>query len=315
MTRDSLLSRIHSVPPSTTPNPVPSTSAAVPSGVAPTPVGSPAPAPTPPTKGVYVRRAIPGGDALTSSSLSTLNASNSTGTSTGTPVVKAVYERPAGLIVSSAAKRTKPAKAKGVLPLSPEEKSERLPSKIHTLFPIDFPTPEAVPHSTMFSPPTYSANPSKSLPDQPDEKASWGFWPSPPPLKAGKAVFPAPQVVLDPITNEPTTDPRPRTDIFIDNSNVFYSFLNWVRARKDAKVIQKMYKGEVNGKGRSVKILTLAGKKVRMDYEVLFGLLERGRKVERRVLVGSSPMWQSLEPAVNWVSRSFSLSLSQPNGN
>lgn len=86
--------------------------------------------------------------------------------------------------------------------------------------------------------------------------------------------------------------------------------MNWVRARKDAKVIQKMYKGEVNGKGRSVKILTLAGKKVRMDYEVLFGLLERGRKVERRVLVGSSPMWQSLEPAVNWVSREFALIVS-----
>lgn len=290
-----------SVPIPNTPNPT-SNSATVPGGIASTSGGSPVLAPTPPTKGVYVRRAIPGGDALTSSSLSTLNASNSTGSPSTTPVVKAVYERPAGLIVSSAAKRTKPAKAKGVLPLSPEEKSERLPPKIHTLFPVDFPSPESVPHSTMFNPPTYSANPSKSLPNQPDEKALWGFWPSPPPLKAGKAVFPAPQVVLDPITNEPTTDPRPRTDIFIDNSNVFYSFLNWVRARKDAKVIQKMYKGEVNGKGRSVKILTLAGKKVRMDYEVLFGLLERGRKVERRVLVGSSPMWQSLEPAVNWVS-------------
>jgi hypothetical protein len=148
---------------------------------------------------------------------------------------------------------------------------------------------------------------------QPDEKALWGFWPAPPTLKAGKAVFPAPQVVLDPITNEPTTDPRPRTDIFIDNSNVFYSFLNWVRARKDAKVIQKLYKADASGKGRSVKILTLAGKKVKMDYETLFGLLERGRKVERRVLVGSSPMWQSLEPAVNWVRRIVALlSISPP---
>ncbi|GAA6023340.1 hypothetical protein JCM11491_000572 [Sporobolomyces phaffii] len=283
--------------PLTAPIVSPITAPGIPNTSAPaTPSATPSPAAS---KGVYTRRALLAGtDPLTISSLSNLNAANAAATPPSS-ATKATYERPPGLAAPAV-----PSKAKGALPLSPEEKVERLPAKLHALFPSDFASPAAVPYAAVFGAPNHSANPSRALAHQPDEKALWGFWPSPPALKAGKAVFPARRPVA--VVDDPSVDPRgpgaARTEVFIDNSNVFYSFLNWVRARKDAKVIQKLYKqaDAAAGKPRSVKILTLAGKKVKMDYDVLFGLLERGRKVERRVLVASSPMWQSLEAAVNW---------------
>ncbi|GAA5930290.1 hypothetical protein JCM1841_004274 [Sporobolomyces salmonicolor] len=245
------------------------------------------------SKGIYVRRQqLVAAVADTTASPATHSAPPST---------KAVYERPAGAIVSVAPVRApvKPSKAKGALPLTAAEKSYRLPVKLHALFPSEFPTLESATSQVLFGPPSHSANPSKSLPP-PNEKAQWGFWPAPPTLKAGKAVFPAPLIPVD-LDSSAANDPRPRVDVFIDNSNVFYSFLNWVRARPDAKVINKVYKeGGTAGKNKSVKVLTLAGKKAKMDYGVLFALLERGRKVERRVLVGSSPMWQSLDTSVDW---------------
>ncbi|GAA5880641.1 hypothetical protein JCM1840_002278 [Sporobolomyces johnsonii] len=246
------------------------------------------------SKGVYVRRQ-PLVAAVVDSSVA------STATHSAPPSTKAVYERPAGAIVPAAPVRApvKPSKAKGALPLTAAEKSYRLPVKFHALFPSEFPTLESATSQVLFAPPSHSANPSKSLPP-PNEKAQWGFWPAPPTLKAGKAVFPAPLIPVD-LDSSAANDPRPRVDVFIDNSNVFYSFLNWVRARPDAKVINKVYKeGGAGSKNKSVKVLTLAGKKAKMDYGVLFALLERGRKVERRVLVGSSPMWQSLDTSVDW---------------
>ncbi|GAA5944500.1 uncharacterized protein JCM15063_006382 [Sporobolomyces koalae] len=235
-------------------------------------------------KGSYVRR--------NPTTLDAAFVKPSIGTTTAT---KATYERRSDLILDSSTERAKPPKPKGALPLDEDEKVERLSSKLQSLFTAEFPRNVEVPYSKIFAAPIHSANPSKASVKQPDEKASWGYWPSPAPLKAGKAVFPAPQIV-----NDPVHDARPRVDIFIDNSNVIYSFLNWARERNDAKVIQKLYKTNAGDKGKSVKVLTLGGKKIKMDYRVLFGLLERGRKVERRILVGSSPLWQSLEPAVNW---------------
>lgn len=56
------------------------------------------------------------------------------------------------------------------------------------------------------------------------------------------------------------------------------------------------------GRPKTTKTVTLAGRKVKLDYAVLFGLLERGRRVEKRCVVASSTLWQGLEAAVDWVS-------------
>ncbi|GAA5981982.1 hypothetical protein JCM11641_006819 [Rhodosporidiobolus odoratus] len=277
----------------------------------------------PPAKGVYVRRQPTQPDGTPAPSpMSTPAESSHHGAplpsqadvaaaaaaaakSTG----KASYERPAGAAnaegsVSTPRERKKGAKQNkkeqrqqeakkgGVLPLTDLEKASRLPQKLYAAFP-DFATLEDAAVPTLFSPPPHSVNPAKNLPP-PTESATYGFWPSPPVLQPGKAVFPAPPVPLP----EAPDDPRPRVDIFIDNSNVLYSFLNWVRARPDAKITSKVHMQK--GKPKTVKTVTLGGKKVKMDYNALFALLERGRKVERRVLVGSSTLWQTLEPAIEW---------------
>ncbi|GAA5861898.1 hypothetical protein JCM8547_008589 [Rhodosporidiobolus lusitaniae] len=205
------------------------------------------------------------------------------------PPGKAAYERPAGGV----AKRPKKNRSSGVLPLLDEEKEARLPVKFYAGF-SSFPDPASAALPSLYAPPTHHVNPAKNLPP-PNEAATHGYWPSPPSLKAGKAVFPAPPT---PLPDAPE-DLRPRVDVFIDNSNVLYSFLNWVRARPDAKISSKAM-GAAGKVGKTVKTVTLGGKKVKMDYDVLFALLERGRKVERRVLVGSSTLWQTLEPAVEW---------------
>lgn len=196
-------------------------------------------------------------------------------------------------------------KPKGVLPLTAEERSTRLPLKFYAAFP-DFPTLDAASSPSIYHPPYHSIHPGKNLPP-PNEAATHGYWPSPPVLKTGKAIFPAPPVPLE----DAADDPRPRVDVFIDNSNVLYSFLNWVRARPDAKVSSKVLPqhGGKGAKTKTIKTVTVGGKKVKMDYNALFALLERGRKVERRIIVGSSTLWQTLEPAVDWVRLLSRLSL------
>ncbi|GAA6064049.1 hypothetical protein JCM10212_005857 [Sporobolomyces blumeae] len=265
------------------------------------------------SKGVYVRRAVPSNADPSHPSAGVQPQTKATATALPTKKVKAAYERPAGLMIQPPIPQAyvKPPKVPGALPLSLEEKQERIPTKLHDTFPAEFESPDSVAFSTSFNPPSFSANPSKALAEQPDEKAQWGFWPSPPPLKAGKAVFPAPPPSLLPDEESDATVP-PRIDVFIDHSNVFYSFLNWVRARPEAKIVNKVYREPGSAasqqppnslaqqKPRTVKVMTIGGKKVKLDYSVLFGLLERGRKVDRRIVVASSPMWQGLEPAVEW---------------
>jgi len=235
---------------------------------------------------------------------------------------KAVYERPASAASASSSlgayssaaykprsKNVKPTKPPGQLPLTREEKLGRLPPKVYTAF-GDFESVEAAADPAIWSVPHHAVLPGRNLPP-PNEACTHGFWPGPPALKLGKAVFPAPPEPVD-----AAKDLRPRVDVFIDNSNVLYSFLNWVRARPDVKVLNKSYggKGGVTGKDpaaskvKQVKVVTIGGKKVCLDYRALFALIERGRKVERRILVGSSTLWQTLEPAVEWV-RPFPRSL------
>ncbi|GAA5821072.1 hypothetical protein JCM3770_000078 [Rhodotorula araucariae] len=252
-----------------------------------------------PSKGVYVRR----------QPVSTVST-DTTPTPTPVPVAapppaKAVYERranaPSSKVAKPRAKATKPGKPSGQLPLSQEEKFERLPPKIYKAF-GDFPSLESAADPAIFAVPHHTVLPGRNLPP-PNELCTHGFWPGPPALKLGKAIFPAPPEPLE----DAADDARPRVDVFIDNSNVVYSFLNWVRARPEAKIASKVQpaggKGKDGGamsKIKTVKVVTIGGKKVRLDYRALFALLERGRKIERRVLVGSSTLWQTLEPAVEW---------------
>ncbi|BGP38872.1 hypothetical protein JCM10449v2_002810 [Rhodotorula kratochvilovae] len=259
-----------------------------------------APAPVP-SKGVYVRRqpvATVSTDTTPSATPAPVAAP---------PPAKAVYERPANAPSGKGAKQrskaTKPGKPAGQLPLSQEEKAERLPHKLYKAF-GDFPSLEAAADPSIFAVPHHTVLPGRNLPP-PNELCTHGFWPGPPALKLGKAIFPAPPEPLE----DAADDPRPRVDVFVDNSNVVYSFLNWVRARPEAKILNKVQpvggaagkgKDGAMGKTKTVKTVTIGGKKVRIDYRVLFALLERGRKIERRVLAGSSTLWQTLEPAVEW---------------
>lgn len=216
--------------------------------------------------------------------------------------VKAVYQRRADALVAMSLNQTtapngkKNGKLRGALPLSREEKAERLPAKFYASF-GEFPTPDAAKVPAIYATPKHTVLPARNL-APPNEAALHGFWPGPPSRKqaSSKAIFPAPLVQL----NE-ADDDRPRVEVFIDNSNVLYSFLNWVRSRSDAKVTSLKAPGkDAAGNPKTVKTVTVAGKKVKLDYRVLFAVLERGRKVERRVIAGSSTLWQSLEPAVEW---------------
>ncbi|GAA5857262.1 hypothetical protein JCM9279_000756 [Rhodotorula babjevae] len=261
-------------------------------------------------KAVYIRRQ-PVSTVVTDIS----DSASATAAHAKAAAAKAVYERPASAAGASAAgsyssaaykprsKNAKAPKAPGQLPLTRDEKLERLPPKVYTAF-GDFESVEVAADPAIWSVPHHAILPGRNLPP-PNEACTHGFWPGPPTLKLGKAVFPAPPEPVD-----AADDLRPRVDVFIDNSNVLYSFLNWVRARPDVKVLNKALGGGggAGGKGkageaskaRQVKVVTIGGKKVCLDYRALFALIERGRKVERRILVGSSTLWQTLEPAVEW---------------
>lgn len=271
---------------------------------------------TPPVPVVAVATAAPSTTANAAPTARAVYVRRSERSDGGTPgpeiaPVKAVYQRRADALVAMSSSQTtapngkKNGKLRGALPLSREEKAERLPAKFYASF-GEFPTPDAAKAPAIYATPKHTVLPARNL-APPNEAALHGFWPGPPSRKqaSSKAIFPAPLVPL----NE-ADDDRPRVEVFIDNSNVLYSFLNWVRSRSDAKVTSLKAPGkDAAGNPKTVKTVTVAGKKVRLDYRALFAVLERGRKVERRVIVGSSTLWQSLEPAVEWVSRiSFSRS-------
>lgn len=129
----------------------------------------------------------------------------------------------------------------------------------------------------------------------------WGFWPASPRLERGKAAYPPPPPTPDSSTDAADDESKPPVHIFIDNSNVFYGFLTFIRASfPSARLATTVLPSKGKGK-REIRSLVLGGKKVRLDYATLFALLERGRKVEGRVLAGSSVLCQGLEGAVDWV--------------
>lgn len=186
--------------------------------------------------------------------------------------------------------RPQQSKAPGALPLSRDEKLASLPAKLVAAFP-QLSLDEAASYR-LFVPSAALAPPAKGT-KPPSESSLFGFWPAPPSLSSGKNVYPAPPVVEP----DPADAQRARVDIFIDHSNVLYSFLNWARARPEATILNYVNPG----KAKVNKTVTIGGRKARIDYDIFFALLERGRKVGKRVLVGSSPLWQGLEPAVEWV--------------
>ncbi|KAK4704935.1 hypothetical protein P7C70_g1276, partial [Phenoliferia sp. Uapishka_3] len=205
---------------------------------------------------------------------------------------KSAYERRNG--TQPIVPQPPPKKVPGALPLSQEEKAASVPAKLVAAF-SELSLEEAS-SSRLYTPAVRSTPINKSI-KGPDESALFGFWPAPPSLSSGKNVYPAPPVV----EADPEDANRPRVDIFVDHSNVLYSFLNWARARPEAKIVNYVnYAMQQAGKAKVIKTVTIDGKKARLDYATFFALLERGRKVEKRVLVGSSPMWQSLEPAIEW---------------
>lgn len=168
-------------------------------------------------------------------------------------------------------------------PLSSSAKAQSLPVKLALAFPDDDPAPFHSPK--LYTPAIHAITTSiNSLQVSPGQGVLNGFWPAPPPLNTGKGLYPAPIFIPEPVLAH--EDLRSRVDVFVDNSNVVYSFLNWLR------------KQEV----QSTAGVSVGGKKAKLDYTTLFAILERGRKVEKRILVGSSPLWQGLEAAIDWVS-------------
>lgn len=240
------------------------------------------------SKAAYVRRDSAAGKAMYSRPPGGASGSASTSSSTGTP---------------------RREKAPGALPLSAEEKQATLPGKLASTFPLQFATLEEATSPHLFVPPplivamvsSFTGVRDPKIPSKgPIEGVLHGFWPAPPPLQVGRALWPPLKVVQGaPVFAKPEDDKRPRVDIIVDHSNILYSFLNWARARPEAVI--KDFVGESNGKVRTSKTVTLSGRKVKLDYSVLFTILERGRKVDRRILAGSSPLWQSLEDATDWV--------------
>lgn len=192
-------------------------------------------------------------------------------------------------------KRAKPPKAPGALPLTQAEKDARLPHKLLAAFPDQFTTLEEASDPRLRAPEPALATAAAKLLPAPNDHALHGFWPAPPPLPPTKKSYPP----TDP--SAASAAARPRVDIFVDNSNVLYTFLNWVRQRPDANVSEYSRAGE-GGRVRVTRAVTVGGRKARLDYGVLFGVVERGRRVGRRCLVGSSPVWQDLSVALDWVS-------------
>ncbi|BGP55233.1 hypothetical protein JCM8202v2_002831 [Rhodotorula sphaerocarpa] len=254
-------------------------------------------------RAVYVRRAERSEPGTPVPEAPTANA-NANGPAPAPAQTKAVYQRRADALVAMASNQIKTAngkkggKLRGALPLTREEKAQRLPPKFYATF-GEYATPDAAALPAIYATPKHTVLPARNL-APPNEACLHGFWPGPPTRKqaSSKAIFPAPLIALN-----DDDDDRPRVEVFIDNSNVLYSFLNWVRGRSDAKVMSVKAPGggkDAAGNAKTVKTVTIAGKKVKLDYRSLFAVLERGRKVERRVIVGSSTLWQSLEPAIDW---------------
>ncbi|GAA5880879.1 hypothetical protein JCM3774_003228 [Rhodotorula dairenensis] len=282
----------------------PDTTAPVPPPVASTSAPALAPAPAPATAAAAA--AAPTAAAVPAARAVYVRRSERSEADSPAPEnapVKAIYQRRSDALVAMSSNQTtapngkKNGKLRGALPLSRAEKAERLPAKVYAVF-GEFPTPDAAKVASIYATPRHTVLPARNLPP-PHEGALYGFWPGPPTRKqaSSKAIFPAPLVPL----NDDVDDDRPRVEVFIDNSNVLYSFLNWVRGRSDAKLTSLKAPGkDAAGNPRTVKTVTVAGKKVKLDYRALFAVLERGRKVQRRVIVGSSTLWQSLEPAVEW---------------
>lgn len=253
-------------------------------------------------------------ESLRAQALASVNVT-STSKSVYVRPIKSSYERPI----------TTPLKGSNLVaafPLSAVAKGRSLPKKLELALPEDESLFEN--SARLYSPAMLSNTGVIPVGSGPTESTLYGFWPAPPPLNtgelwihapfvdsclnhdssSGKGLYPAPLIRQEEMTAV-ENDHRPRVEIFVDNSNIMYSFLNWLRTRPEVQL--SSYDGTtansgVQGKLKLAQLITIGGKKVRMDYTTLFAILERGRKVERRVLVGSSPLWQGLDSAIEWVS-------------
>lgn len=195
---------------------------------------------------------------------------------------RATYERPASFKQSTA--------SGSAFPLSSTDKARNLVKKLEEAFPNFVISPSL--YAPIVQQPFHPGT-------GPSKEVVHGFWPAPPPRNTGKGLYPAPLIIPD--APAPADDKRPRVEVFVDNSNVIYTFLNWLRTRPEAKLKQL---GD-----KSSRSVFVGGKKGKMDYTTLFAILERGRNIERRVLVASSPLWQGLEISTQLVRSLVLLSL------
>ncbi|KAG9301748.1 hypothetical protein G9A89_003294 [Geosiphon pyriformis] len=103
--------------------------------------------------------------------------------------------------------------------------------------------------------------------------------------KAKKQGFWKPSKLRIPIPIAISPDP---IHVFVDNSNILAGFLAYCREKQPTPI-----------RADNSSSAVTADLKPKLDYEALFTILERGRNIDRKVLVASSPLYQRLEEAEN----------------
>ncbi|KAH8918929.1 hypothetical protein BT69DRAFT_534610 [Atractiella rhizophila] len=97
----------------------------------------------------------------------------------------------------------------------------------------------------------------------------------------------------DEVREVSTMEEQDHIEIFIDNSNIYLSFLKYIKFAERAAG-RSVFSDQARAQGEFM------GRRPKLDYAMLFSILERGRKARAKYIVGSSPLPQSLEVAVEW---------------
>ncbi|KAF8310459.1 hypothetical protein DL93DRAFT_2169654 [Clavulina sp. PMI_390] len=87
-----------------------------------------------------------------------------------------------------------------------------------------------------------------------------------------------------------------RVHVFVDHSNILIGFTDWIRRQYQA---QSQSRSTISVPGQSLDSVRLQmPKRPQLSHASLALLLERGRRVGKRVLVASSPLYQNLDDVV-----------------
>ncbi|KAG8980272.1 hypothetical protein FRB90_007697 [Tulasnella sp. 427] len=153
-----------------------------------------------------------------------------------------------------------PASASAALKVDEAEKIRQMARRLSFMFPFDTPSLRKV----MQNPQGVLGLRSHATPTSDDALVAEGFFD---PLYAGADSTPAP--------GASTTTYSPLLYVFIDHSNILVGFLEWLKK-------QGITNKQTNGKPK-------------LSHPALALLIERGRRCLRKVLVASSPLYQSLD--------------------